>query len=155
MGYGGRVTNQERIEGMLTGLQAGDALAMPAHWYYNQASLARDYGEIDDYLAPRNPHPDSILWRSKYVPRNARGEILHDQAKYWGERGVHYHQFLEPGENTLNVKVARLLWNSLSERGGWDGRDFLERYVDFMRTPGSHRDTYLEEWHRNFFDNYS
>ena len=45
-----------------------------------------DYGQVIDYLAPRNPHPDSILWRSTYVAPNAKGEILHDQAGYWGIR---------------------------------------------------------------------
>ena len=74
----------ERGLGSLTGLFIGDALAMPAHWYYQRAALRRDYGRIDGYQAPRNPHPDSILWRSQYTPSNRRGEILHEQAAYWG-----------------------------------------------------------------------
>lgn len=53
-----------------------DALAMPVHWYYDRAALDRDYGRLDRYLAPRNPHPDSILWRSRDAPPNARGDIL-------------------------------------------------------------------------------
>jgi len=93
----------------LTGLFLGDALAMPAHWYHQRAALRRDYGRIEDHQAPRNPHPDSILWRSHYTPPNRRGEILHDQAPYWGRRGVHYHQLLAPGENTLDPKLGRLL----------------------------------------------
>ena len=59
-----------------------DAVAMPVHWYYDRQALARDYGTIDDYRAPKTPHPDSILWRSSYTPANEKGEILHEQAQY-------------------------------------------------------------------------
>jgi len=139
----------------LYGLCIGDALAMPVHWYYNRQSLNRDYGWVSEYLAPRNPHPDSILWRSSYQAPNASGEILHDQARYWGQKGIHYHQFLKAGENTLNVKICRLLIESINQSGTYDGDDFLRRYIAYMTTPGSHRDTYIEECHRNFFANYA
>ncbi len=129
----------------------GDALAMPVHWFYDREALRRDYGVVRDYLPPRNPHPDSILWRSEYRALNERGEILHDQARYWGQRGVHYHQFLAAGENTLNFQLSRLLVDSLSARGGYDGDDYLDRYIKFMLKPGSHQDTYVEEYHRKFF----
>jgi hypothetical protein len=43
-----------------------DALAMPGHWYYDREALRRDYGVLDHYQVPRNPHPGSILWRSEY-----------------------------------------------------------------------------------------
>lgn len=75
---------QSKSRGTLYGLYIGDALAMPVHWYYNRQALMNDYGRVTDYLAPRNPHPDSILWRSAYVTPNSKGEILHDQARYWG-----------------------------------------------------------------------
>jgi ADP-ribosylglycohydrolase len=144
-----------RARGALYGLCIGDALAMPVHWYYNREALFRDYGRVTDYLAPRNPHPDSILWRSSYRSPNEKGEILHDQARYWGRPGVHYHQFLDPGGNTLNVQIARLLLDSLAAHGDYRPGDFLDRYIAFMTTPGSHRDTYIEECHRNFFANYA
>ena len=139
----------------LYGLFIGDALAMPVHWYYNRQALSRDYGRIAAYTAPRNPHPDSILWRSSYQAPNARGEILHDQARYWGQKGIHYHQFLKAGENTLNVKLCRLLIESINQSGTYDADDFLRRYIAYMTTPGNHRDTYIEECHRNFFANYA
>lgn len=141
--------------GVVWGSLIGDALAMPVHWYYDRAALHRDYGVVRDYLAPRNPHPDSILWRSAYTPLNARGDILHEQAQYWGQRGVHYHQFLRAGENTLNLQLARVLMESLTARGGYDAEDYLQRYIDFMLTPGRHRDTYVEECHRKFFSAYA
>ncbi|MFC1880553.1 ADP-ribosylglycohydrolase family protein [Thermodesulfobacteriota bacterium] len=147
--------NNSKSRGTLYGLCVGDTLSMPVHWYYNRQALFNDYGRVKDYLAPRNPHPDSILWRSSYVASNSRGEILHDQARYWGQRGIHYHQFLTAGENTLNVKISRLLIESLVQTGGYDSDDFLKRYIQFMTTPGNHRDTYIEECHRNFFANYA
>ncbi|MGA0438263.1 MAG: ADP-ribosylglycohydrolase family protein, partial [Limisphaerales bacterium] len=96
-------------EGILWGSLVSDALAMPAHWYYQRDAIIRDYGVMGDYRAPTNPHPDSILWRSHYEPLNDRGEILHEQAAFWGKRGIHYHQFLEAGENTLNAQLALML----------------------------------------------
>lgn len=144
-------TDNDRAQATLSGLFIGDALAMPAHWYYNTAALADDYGYISDYLAPRNPHPDSILWRSTYSINDHRFDILHQQARFWGQAGIHYHQFLNAGENTLNLTLCRLLMRSMIERGGYDPDDYLERYIAFMTTPGSHQDTYVEEYHRHFF----
>ena len=141
----------KRAQGALWGLFIGDALAMPVHWYYNREALLRDYGPIHTYLAPRNPHPDSILWRSRFVSPGEGFDILHDQRPFWGQRGVHYHQFLRAGENTLNLQCARLLMESLRHCGRYDADDYLKRYIAFMTTPGRHRDTYAEEFHRHFF----
>jgi ADP-ribosylglycohydrolase len=143
------------LRGTIYGLCIGDALAMPVHWYYNRPALEADYGRVTDFMAPLNPHPDSILWRSKYSSPNSKGDILHDQTPYWGQKGIHYHQFLKAGENTLNVKICRLLVESMNQTGTYDADDFLRRYIDFMTTAGSHRDTYIEECHRNFFANYA
>ena len=77
----------------MLGSLSADAVSMPVHWYYDTQKLDRDYGLLTGYVAPKNPHSDSILWRSSYTPRNALGNILHDQVKYWGQREVHYHQF--------------------------------------------------------------
>ena len=139
----------------LLGSLAADALAMPVHWYYDRAALVRDYGEVTSYLAPKNPHADSILWRSSYTALNERGEILHEQAQYWGRRGVHYHQFLAAGENTLNFQLAARLYAQTLARGRYDADAWLAFYLDFMLTPGNHRDTYVEEYHREFFTNYA
>ena len=68
----------------LGGLVA-DAVAMPVHWYYDQRALDRDYGTIAGYLAPRSPHPDSILWRSTWTPPAPKFDILRDQAAFWGK----------------------------------------------------------------------
>ena len=139
----------------LLGALAADALAMPVHWYYDRTALVRDYGEVTSYLAPRNPHADSILWRSSYTALNERGDILHEQAPYWGQRGVHYHQFLKAGENTLNFQLAARLYTQTVALGRYDADAWLASYVDFMLTTGNHRDTYVEECHREFFTNYA
>ena len=139
----------------LLGALAADALAMPVHWYYDRAALVRDYGEVTSYLAPKNPHADSILWRSSYTALNERGDILREQAQYWGQRGVHYHQFLAAGENTLNFQLATRLYAQTLARGRYDADAWLASYLDFMLTPGNHRDTYVEEYHREFFTNYA
>jgi ADP-ribosyl-[dinitrogen reductase] hydrolase len=137
------------------GSLAADALAMPVHWYYDTAALRRDYGIVDRFLEPKNPHPGSILWRSEYHALNAQGDILREQARYWGQRGIHYHQFLKAGENTLNFKLARELFAFVKERGGYDADAWLERYIARMLEPGWHADTYVEEYHRAFFTRYS
>jgi len=149
------LSDESRCRGAFYGLFIGDALAMPVHWYYDTSALRRDYGRVVDYLAPKNPHPDSILWRSSYRPLNEKGDILHDQAQYWGKRDIHYHQFLEAGENTLNLKLCTLLMDSLNANKGYSSDDYLKRYIAFMTTPGSHRDTYVEEYHRHFFANFA
>jgi len=144
-----------KAQAALYGLFIGDALAMPVHWYYDRQALFRDYGRVSDYLAPKVEHPDSILWRSHYRAPNPKGEILHEQAQYWGRPKVHYHQFLKSGENTLNIKLARLLMESIAHLGAYRTEDYLQRYIRFMTTPGMHRDTYIEACHRNFFENYA
>ena len=144
-------TFQNAYQGSL----AADALAMPVHWYYDRAALLAEYGEVTTYLAPKNPHTGSILWRSQYTALNEKGEILHDQAQYWGQRGIHYHQFLKAGENTLNFQLATELLRLSEKNGGYDPDEWLAHYIDFMLTPGKHNDTYLEEYHRGFFTKYS
>jgi ADP-ribosylglycohydrolase len=146
---------QARQKGTIMGMFIGDALAMPVHWYYDRQALKRDYGHVTDYQAPKNPHPDSILWRSVYKATNRSADILHDQRKYWGRPDIHYHQFLEAGENTLNLKLCALLIDTIVENGTYDSDAYLKRYIDFMITPDRHRDTYVEEYHRHFFTNYA
>jgi ADP-ribosyl-[dinitrogen reductase] hydrolase len=135
------------------GALVADAVSMPVHWYYDRAALHRDYGTVAGYLAPRNPHPDSILWRSSYTPTGPKTDILREQAGYWGRRGIHYHQFLEPGENTLNSRLAVELFETVRRDRDYDPVRWLDHYVGFMIAPGRHRDTYVEEYHRHFFTN--
>jgi len=143
------------LQNAFVGSLIADAVSMPVHWYYDTGLMDRDYGRIDRYLAPKNPHADSILWRSHYHPKNARAEILHEQAQYWGQRGVHYHQFLGAGENTLNFRLAIELYRLVVQTGSYDADAWLALYIERMTTPGWHRDTYVEEFHRAFFDRFA
>jgi len=135
------------------GALIADAVAMPVHWYYDQRALVRDYGELAGYAAPRNPHPDSILWRSHWEPPGPKFDILRDQAVHWGRRGIHYHQFLAAGENTLNFRLAVELFDLVRRDRDYDPVRWLDRYIALMLEPGWHRDTYVEEYHRHFFTN--
>ena len=148
------ISTRDRAAGALLGMFIGDALAMPVHWYYDTRALKNDYGQVSSYQPPRNPHPDSILWRCSYTPPAGTPDILHDQAQYWGKRDIHYHQFLRAGENTLNLKLARELLLQLQEDGDYSADSWLDRLIAFMTTPGSHNDTYVEEYLRHFFINY-
>lgn len=151
---GDSISHINRCNGALLGMFVGDALAMPVHWYYNTVSLRRDYGMVDSYVKPRNPHPESILWRSSFQPSHKRADILHQQRRYWGRRDIHYHQFLKAGENTLNLKLARELLLILNEEKHYDVSSWLNRMIDFLTVPGNHNDTYAEEYLRHFFINY-
>ncbi len=143
----------EKFQNAFLGSLVADAVAMPVHWYYNTEALDRDFPDFSGYHAPKNKHPDSILWRSKYKPRNKDADILGDQARYWGQREVHYHQFLPAGENTINFLLAAQLYRSTIRFGHYDPHRWLEIYVESMLKNGWHNDTYVEEYHRAFFDN--
>ncbi|MDC1206532.1 ADP-ribosylglycohydrolase family protein [Akkermansiaceae bacterium] len=140
--------------GYLGSLRA-DALALPVHWYYDRDALDRDYPILDGTQDPLPQHPDSIFWRSEYEVTCSKDDILHDQAPFWGVRGVHYHQQLKAGDNTANFQLARELHEQVNSAGKYDAAAWLELYIHAMLTPDWHRDTYLEEYHRGFFKRYA
>lgn len=153
----------ERMRGALWGMFVGDALAMPAHWYYDVAALRRDYGTIRDYQQPRVEHPNSIMSLAS-TSGAGRGDqagslvgsvILHGKKEFWQRHHIHYHHSLRSGDNTLNLLCVRVLMGTMNELRCYDADAFLEAYVQFMTTPGSHNDTYAESYHRDFFANYA
>jgi ADP-ribosyl-[dinitrogen reductase] hydrolase len=147
-------SNMTTLEASYQGSLIADALAMPIHWYYNREAIDADYPDLSSYRAPLPQHPDSILWRSQYKPVNEKADILHDQARFWGQRNIHYHQNLRAGDNTVNFQLARALHDHVCEQG-YDPTTWVELYIKLMRTPGWHRDTYVEEYHRAFFNRYA
>jgi ADP-ribosylglycohydrolase len=147
------VDAQARYVGAAVGAFVGDALAMPAHWYYDRNAIRADYGIVDGYHAPRRLHPNSILWRSSYEPTEPEYDILGDERVYWGRKGVHYHQHLRPGENTVNLKLLRLALDLVFQSGEYDPDRYTSEYTKFLLAPAEHHDTYLEECHRGFFLN--
>lgn len=144
------------LEAAYRGSLAADALAMPVHWYYDRDSLRHDYGTVDRYMAPRKHHPEGYMQKLKWAPANAKADIMHDQARFVGRECVHYHQCLQAGENTLNFRLAAELHQWVLARGGYDAEAWLEeRYIPLLLQPGWNKDTYIEECHRKFFDNYA
>ncbi|XP_059183551.1 uncharacterized protein LOC131962621 [Centropristis striata] len=155
---------------------AADSMSMPVHWYYNIDDIRRDFGGwISSLNSPRDRHPSSILslsnttgsgrtaWSSGTKRHDVVGNvILHDKLDLWksSKGSVHYHQGLEAGDNTLNVvcslRAARsLVTGQFRDVSEPDARAaVLSDYVSFMTTPGSHRDTYAESFHRSFFSSW-
>jgi ADP-ribosylglycohydrolase len=80
-----------RLQNALWGLFIGDALAMPAHWYYNPDNIRADFnGGIRGYEAPPHPHPESFMVGMGYHPdvKTAKRirrpyDILHDHARFY------------------------------------------------------------------------
>ncbi len=145
----------DSLEAGYRGALRADAFALPVHWYYDREAMDRDYPVLDGGQDPLMEHPDSIFWRSVYEVTCAEDDILHDQARFWGVRGVHYHHQLRAGDNTVNFQLARALYDQVKEAGVYDEAAWLDLYIHAMLTPGWHRDTYLEEYHRGFFKRYA
>ena len=157
------LTITDRKRSAMFGLFVADATAMPVHWMYDLRQLQHDYGEIKDFVKPKDQFVGSIMNLSN-TGGGGRGSdkgdivgdvILHGKKKYWVRGGNnHYHLGLKAGENTLEAQLARVLSKSIKETGSFDAENFTKRYVNFMTTPGSHNDTYASTCHRMFFANF-
>lgn len=81
----------ERMRDALWGLFVGDALAMPAHWFYDVANIQRVFGGgVSGYAAAPHPHPESFMVGMEYRPdvETARRfgrpfDILHEHARFY------------------------------------------------------------------------
>eukprot|EP00617_Octactis_speculum_P013778 CAMPEP_0185747148 /NCGR_PEP_ID=MMETSP1174-20130828/5791_1 /TAXON_ID=35687 /ORGANISM="Dictyocha speculum, Strain CCMP1381" /LENGTH=208 /DNA_ID=CAMNT_0028422199 /DNA_START=21 /DNA_END=643 /DNA_ORIENTATION=+ len=163
------VSVESRVRGALWGLFAGDALAMPSHWYYGgKRQVQQDYGRsgITGYVKPVERLPGSIMSKSN-TDGAGRGSfnagrpsiigdyINHGKKKYWApNQSYHYHATLKAGENTLEAQLVRVLMRSVVRSGGsFEPSAFREDYVEFMTREGSHNDTYASTCHRMFFAN--
>lgn len=153
----------ERKKASLLGLYIADAVASPVHWYYDTRALKRDYGTITGYVKPKEKLEGSILNLSN-TGGGGRGSdqgsiigdvINHGKKQYWLRGGnFHYHLGLEAGENTLEGQLTRLLVRTMAAKGQeFTFDNFRDAYITFMRTPGSHNDTYASTAHRMFFAN--
>jgi len=147
------LSKNTKVLGAITGAMIGDALAMPAHWFYNTKALRDQFGQINNYVDPPNNHPDSIFWRSEYPLSQPEFDILGDQQVFWGQRNVHYHRQLRAGENTLNAKLLQLVLEQVWENKAYNRDQWIQTYLTTLRNPKGHRDTYVEECHRGFFLN--
>lgn len=172
------------IKNALWGLFIGDALAMPAHWFYNTQNIPKYLGgNVEGYMAPTEKHVEAALVGAKYKPDISAAEksgrkydILHQHLRFYDttyknfnengfgvdEKGVvkindryHYHYGLKAGENTLNAQLVRVLMRNVVENGGYYPEKFLEAFIEFMTTPGNFNDPYTEGYLRAWFVNYS
>jgi ADP-ribosylglycohydrolase len=154
----------DRVAGALWGLHIGDAIAMPAHWYYGgERQVEADYGRITGYVKPKVELRGSIMALSNTGGAGRGGNdgdiigsvIAHGKKPYWARgRAHHYHCTLEKGENTVDADCVRLCYKSVSDNGGQFSPDKLrENYVSFMTTPGAYNDCYISTTHRMFFAN--
>jgi ADP-ribosylglycohydrolase len=158
-------TPEDRVAGALWGVLIADALAMPAHWYYDGfCQVMTDYhGPIQGYVQPKYLLPGSIMNRSN-TGGAGRGDftgdiigtvINHGKKKYWDPaEEYHYHCTLQKGENTLDAQLVRLVVQGICSKNGSFSSELLRtQYVKFMTTPGSHNDAYASTTHRMFFAN--
>ncbi|KAK9804892.1 hypothetical protein WJX72_010538 [[Myrmecia] bisecta] len=153
----------DRVHGALWGIFIADSLSMPVHWYYDTRQLQRDFGFITGYHGPKAKHPGSIMSVSNTGGHGRGGQegrvvgdiINHGKRERWGKPGVHYHEGMQAGANTLNALCARVTVRSMTKAKGYSSQQFLADYVKFMTTPGSHDDTYAESFHRDFFSNWA
>jgi len=68
-----REFRQQRLRNALWGLFIGDALAMPAHWFYNIGNISDVFdGGIRGYVDPPHPHPESFMVGMTYRPIQIR-----------------------------------------------------------------------------------
>ncbi len=81
----------KRLQNALWGLFIGDALAMPAHWYYNVDNIRNVFdGGLRSYQAAPHPHLESFMVGMAYHPdveiarKQGRDfDILHDHARFY------------------------------------------------------------------------
>lgn len=144
-----------RLYGAFWGYFLGDALGVPSHGYATNRQLHKDYGWISDLVAPKYPHPESSLFRTRYEVLNEKNDILHGRAEDWRRPGTHFHQNLEAGDNALEARLAQLLIKRIVEDGDYIEENCREDFLDFMLTPGRHNDTYIPTAYREFFYNYA
>lgn len=85
------MTRSQRIRNALWGLFAGDALAMPAHWFYSLDNLRQTFdGGLRGFEAAPHPHPESFMVGMSYQPDVATAEkldrpfdMLHEHARFY------------------------------------------------------------------------
>ena len=82
---------QSRIEAALWAMFVADALAMPAHWYYNRDTIRAHFdGGVTGYEAPPHPHPEAFMVGMGYFPDVDRAralgrphDILHQHRRFY------------------------------------------------------------------------
>jgi len=151
----------DKVRGCLWSVFIADALSMPVHWEYNPSQIKKKYGTLDHYVDPPSEVSNTIMynhWSSnKHNAKEIIGSVInHGKDQFWSEPYSHFHRTLQAGENTLNVQCVRVMMRTITQNGGvFSGDQYLENYIQFMTTEGTHNDTYAEAFHRQFFANFA
>ncbi len=82
---------RRRLHNALCAMFIGDALAMPAHWYYSLENIHKVFnGGVHGYVDPPHPHLESFMVGMDYTPdvesakRLGRAyDILHEHTRYY------------------------------------------------------------------------
>lgn len=165
-------TTEDRVAGALYAMMAGDAIAVPLHWYYTREKRDEDrakyYNDTLDRLYQINPeirekHPDSGKYfkvvSQLFVKSNdlnakfgAVEELISKEHRpMWDIENVHYHATLDKGENTRTTELAKLLCQSLVELNGeYSAEHYVDLYIDFFKSH-KFKDLYIEGIHKYFF----
>src|SRR4051794_16888414 len=100
-------SRDDRIAGLLYGSFVADALALGAHWIYDQDELKKDFGRVTEFLDPR---PDS------YHPKKRRGQQTH-----YGDQALTLMESLQ-GSGGFDAESFSAAWRKM-----WDGYgDYLD-----------------------------
>lgn len=160
---GANVVHAQLVQRIRTALMFGftaDALAMPVHWYYNPADITSAFGEqgVTKMHDPPARHPFDFLEKPQedaMCHKHIVGDvIMRTNGAMWGaEPHTHVHASLRAGQNTLNAEVALLVARAVGDNKGEHSLEkYAEAYIKFMEAnPQESKDTYAEQFHRNFF----
>lgn len=140
---------RRRIENALWGLFAGDALAMPAHWFYSLRNLRSQFdGGLKGYEDAPHPHPESFMVGMKYRPDVAKAEalgrafdVLHEHARFYDtsygtlaiERG---EQEGEHGNATPKLEERYHYHHGLKAGEGTTAANLVEVLMDSVLAAG-------------------
>lgn len=113
-----------------------------------------NWGEVcelmEDADKPDAKNLDSWSYYKNINPEEEPFDIFHELKGYYSEahKGNHYHQLLKRGENTLNLRLARIAMRvavkcGKEEKYLFDMGEFLNQYFKLLLTPGLHSDTFI------------
>jgi ADP-ribosylglycohydrolase len=109
-------TRKRRLRNALWGLFIGDALAMPAHWYYDTNNITSVFdGGIRRFEDPPHPHVESFMVGMGYHPdvRTAESlgrayDILHEHGRFYNTSFSELQISMAERENQHGNPVAGL-----------------------------------------------
>lgn len=128
---------------------------MPCHWYYDVEALKKDFGTVEYYVDPKESHPiKAYMTLDDLIGKH----ILHNKVEAYKKDKPNYHDGLKAGDFTLDCEFLKVALKTLNETRTedriYDQDQFLENFITFLTTPGTHNDAYAESVYRAFVKNY-